>query len=128
MERMQHWAEDHGALLDAGLAGLRAGLKLTSDQDKLWPPFEAAVRDAANLHMDEMKSMMESLQKMREMIALLGRELIMMQRGHRAMEMMHGRMGIMGGMGMMGREGGDPGRMERMGHGADDLEDNSDDE
>jgi hypothetical protein len=69
MERMQHWAADHEALLDAGLAGLKAGLKLNSDQDKLWPPFEAAVRDAANLHMDEMKSMMDRMRKMREMIA-----------------------------------------------------------
>ena len=178
MERMQHWAADHEALLDAGLAGLKAGLKLTSDQDKLWPPFEAAVRDAAKLHMDQMKSMMERMQKMREMMtqgapheaispvdrlealaqrlsehaaaikavadaakplyaslddsqkrrfALLGRELIMMEHGRHGMEMMHGRMGMMG-EGAMGREGGDPGRMERMGHGADDEEDNSDDE
>jgi hypothetical protein len=68
MERMQHWAADHEALLDAKLAGLKAGLKLTSDQDKLWPPFETAVRDAAKLHMDHMKSMMEHMQKMREMM------------------------------------------------------------
>jgi hypothetical protein len=65
---MQHWAADHEALLDAKLAGLKAGLKLTSDQDKLWPPFETAVRDAAKLHMDHMKSMMEHMQKMREMM------------------------------------------------------------
>jgi hypothetical protein len=68
MERMQHWAADHEALLDAKLAGLKAGLKLTSDQDKLWPPFETAVRDAATLHMERMKSMMEHMQKMREMM------------------------------------------------------------
>src|SRR5580692_6021465 len=68
MERMQHWAADHAALLDAKLAGLKAGLKLTSDQDKLWPPFETAVRDAAKLHADHMKSMMEHMQKMRGMM------------------------------------------------------------
>lgn len=68
MERMQHWAADHEALLDAKLAGLKAGLKLTSDQDRLWPPFETAVRDAAKLHMEQMKSMMERMQKMREMM------------------------------------------------------------
>src|SRR5579863_5741739 len=68
MERMQHWAADHEALLDAKLAGLKAGLRLTSDQDKLWPPFETAVRDAAKLHMDQMKSMMDRMQKMREMM------------------------------------------------------------
>lgn len=66
MERMQNWVADHEAFLDAKLAGLKAGLKLTSDQDKLWPPFEAAVRDAAQLHMEQMKSMMERMQKMRE--------------------------------------------------------------
>jgi hypothetical protein len=66
MERMQHWADDHEAMLDAKLAGLRAGLRLTSDQEKLWPPFETAIRDAAKLHMDQMKSMMERMRKMHE--------------------------------------------------------------
>ena len=68
MERMQHWAADHEALLDAKLAGLKAGLKLTPDEDKLWPPFETAVRDAAKLHMEQMKAMMDRMQKMREMM------------------------------------------------------------
>ena len=68
MERMQHWAADQDALLDARLAGLKAGLKLTADQDKLWPPFEMAVRDAAKLHMEHMKAMAERMQKMREMM------------------------------------------------------------
>jgi hypothetical protein len=66
MERMQHWAADHEAMLDAKVAGLRAGLRLTSDQEKLWPPFEAAIRDAAKLHMEQMKSMMERMRKMHE--------------------------------------------------------------
>ena len=63
---MQEWAADHEAFLDAKLAGLKAGLRLTSDQDKLWPPFETAVRDAAKLHMEQMKSMMERMRKMHE--------------------------------------------------------------
>lgn len=66
MERMQHWAADHEALLDAGLAGLKAGLRLSSNQEKLWPPFEAAVRDAARLHAEQMKSMMERMGRMHE--------------------------------------------------------------
>ena len=66
MERMQHWAADHDAFLDAKLAGLKAGLRLTPDQDKLWPPFEAAVRDAAKLHMEQMKSMMDRIRRMHE--------------------------------------------------------------
>lgn len=66
MERMQHWADDHEAMLDAKIAGLRAGLRLTSDQEKLWPPFETAIRDAAKLHMEQMKSAMERMRKMHE--------------------------------------------------------------
>ena len=68
MERMRDWAADHEALLDAKLAGLKAGLKLTADQEKLWPPFETAVRDAAKLRMEQMSSMIERMQKMREMM------------------------------------------------------------
>jgi zinc resistance-associated protein len=67
MEQMQHWAADHEALLDARVAGLRAGLKLTPDQEKLWPPFETAVRDAAKMRMEQMKAMMDRMQKMRDM-------------------------------------------------------------
>ena len=67
MEQMQHWAADHEALLDARLAGLRAGLKLTPDQEKLWPPFETAVRDAAEMRTEHMKAMMDRMQKMRDM-------------------------------------------------------------
>lgn len=68
MDRMQHWAADHAALLDARLAGLKAVLKLTADQEKLWTPFEAAVRDAAKMRMEQMKAMMDRMQKMREMM------------------------------------------------------------
>ena len=68
MEQMQHWAADHEALLDARLAGLKAVLKLTPDQEKLWTPFEAAVRDAAKMRMEQMTSMMDRMQKMREMM------------------------------------------------------------
>src|SRR6516164_9592452 len=67
MERMQRWAADHAAMLDAGFAGLKAGLKLTPDQEKLWPPFEAAVRDATKSRMDQMKEMAARMQDMPEM-------------------------------------------------------------
>jgi hypothetical protein len=66
-ERMQVWASDHEAMLNAGLAGLKAGLKLTPDQEKLWPPFEAAVRDAVKLRMNQMKGGMERMQSMGDM-------------------------------------------------------------
>jgi hypothetical protein len=55
----QHWAADHQALLNAKLAGLKAGLQLTPDQEKLWGPFEAAVRDAAEMRMQHMQEMMQ---------------------------------------------------------------------
>lgn len=53
-ERMQHWAADRATMLDAKLAGVKAGLALTADQEKLWSPFESAVRDADKSRMDAM--------------------------------------------------------------------------
>lgn len=44
--------EDRAAFADARIAGVKAGLKLTPDQEKLWPPVEAAVRDFAKLRID----------------------------------------------------------------------------
>jgi len=45
-DRMRHMAEDRRIMLDAKLAGMKAGLQLTPDQEKLWAPFESAVKDA----------------------------------------------------------------------------------
>jgi LTXXQ motif family protein len=64
MHRMQ-WAADHEAMLDAKLGGLKAGLKLTPDQEKLWGPFEAAVRAAADMRMQHMEEMMARMHDMR---------------------------------------------------------------
>jgi len=44
---MQTIQQRQAVLLDAHLAGMKAGLKLTADQALKWPPFEAAIRDAA---------------------------------------------------------------------------------
>ena len=57
-ERMQQWAADRETMLDAKLAGMKAGLQLTPDQEKLWSPFESAVKDAAKSRMDAMGQMM----------------------------------------------------------------------
>jgi hypothetical protein len=65
MHRMQQWGADHEALLDAKLAGLKAGLKLTPDQEKLWGPFEAAVRALAAMRMEHMEEMMARMHDMR---------------------------------------------------------------
>ena len=37
--------EDRAALVDAKIAGLKAGLKLTPAQEKNWPAVETAIRD-----------------------------------------------------------------------------------
>ena len=47
-DRMHHWrpsAEDIAAFGDARIAALHAGLELTAEQQKLWPPVESALRD-----------------------------------------------------------------------------------
>lgn len=44
--------EDRAALVDARIAAVKAGLKLTPDQEKNWPPVEAAVRDFAKMRID----------------------------------------------------------------------------
>ncbi|MDE2578216.1 MAG: Spy/CpxP family protein refolding chaperone [Hyphomicrobiales bacterium] len=42
---------DRAAMLDAAVAGVHAGLKLTPDQERLWPAVETAVRNAAETRM-----------------------------------------------------------------------------
>jgi hypothetical protein len=64
MHRLQR-AADHEAILDAKLAGLKAGLKLTPDQEALWGPFEAAVRAVAAMRREHMQEMMARMHDMR---------------------------------------------------------------
>ncbi|PNG27065.1 Spy/CpxP family protein refolding chaperone [Methylocella silvestris] len=45
-------AADREAFFEARLAGLHAGLKLTPDQEKLWPPVEAALKSGAKAASD----------------------------------------------------------------------------
>ncbi|AWN45585.1 LTXXQ motif family protein [Methylobacterium terrae] len=46
-------AEDARAFTDARVAALHAGLTLTPDQEKLWPPVEDAIRTLARLNRDQ---------------------------------------------------------------------------
>ena len=49
-QRVRHQrlsADDINAFGDARIAALHAGLKLTAEQEKLWPPVESALRDLA---------------------------------------------------------------------------------
>jgi zinc resistance-associated protein len=54
-ERAHRWrpsAEDIGALADAKIAAIHAGLKLTAEQEKSWPAVEAALRDLSKQRSD----------------------------------------------------------------------------
>ncbi|MEJ0092747.1 MAG: Spy/CpxP family protein refolding chaperone [Methylocella sp.] len=44
--------EDRAAVVDARIVALKAGLKLTPDQEKNWPPYEAALRTLAKLRVE----------------------------------------------------------------------------
>ena len=52
--------EDRAAFMDSRIAAVKAGLKLTPDQDKLWPPLETAVRDFAKLRIDRANARMDA--------------------------------------------------------------------
>ena len=52
--------EDRAAYTDARIAAVHAGLKLNADQEKLWPPVEAAVRDFAKLRIDRANARMNA--------------------------------------------------------------------
>jgi hypothetical protein len=57
-EHMRMNPEDRAALADARIAAVHAGLKLTPDQEKLWPPLETAVRDFAKMRIDRANARM----------------------------------------------------------------------
>jgi len=59
MERGQQWRpslEDAAAFAEARIAGLKAGLRLTPEQEKNWPAFEAAARDFAKQRRERRES------------------------------------------------------------------------
>jgi hypothetical protein len=60
MQHMRMNPEDRAAFVDARIAAVHAGLKLTPDQEKLWPPVESAVRDFAKLRIDRANARMQA--------------------------------------------------------------------
>lgn len=52
--------QDRAAFTDARIAAVHAGLKLTPDQEKLWPPVEAAVKEFAKLRIDRANARMNA--------------------------------------------------------------------
>jgi hypothetical protein len=59
-DRMERWAADRETILDAKLAGMKAGLQLTLDQEKLWGAFESSVKDAVKARTDAMQQVMQA--------------------------------------------------------------------
>ena len=60
MHHMRMSPEDRAAFMDARIAAVHAGLKLTPDQEKLWPPVESAVRDLVKLRIDRANARMKA--------------------------------------------------------------------
>lgn len=56
MNMMRINPDDMSAFMDARIAAVKAGLRLTPDQEKLWPPVEAAVRDLGKLRIDRINA------------------------------------------------------------------------
>jgi LTXXQ motif family protein len=60
MGHMRMNPEDRAAFVDARIAAVHAGLKLSADQEKLWPPVESAVRELAKLRIDRANARMNA--------------------------------------------------------------------
>ena len=57
MRMMRPSAEDVAAFSDARIAALKAGLKLTAEQEKNWPAVETALRDLAKQRAERANAM-----------------------------------------------------------------------
>lgn len=57
--------EDRAAFLDARLAAVKAGLRLTAEQEKLWGPVESTVRDLGKKWGDRFAERRTEMQKRR---------------------------------------------------------------
>src|SRR3954452_19212327 len=60
-DHMRMSAEDRSAFADARIAAVHAGLKLNAEQEKLWPPVEAAVKEFAKLRIDRANARMNAM-------------------------------------------------------------------
>lgn len=58
--RWQPSAEDRAILADARIAEVKAGLKLTAEQEKLWPQVETALREASKNRSERMMAAREA--------------------------------------------------------------------
>jgi len=63
---MRSSAEDRAVLLDARIGAIKAVLKLTPDQEKLWDPVETFLRKRAALHSQRVQEMRERVTQLRD--------------------------------------------------------------
>ena len=70
--------EDRAAFTDARIAALKAGLRLTPDQEKNWPAFETALRDIATMHGEHRAAMQQNEPRSDDPVVRLRREAEMM--------------------------------------------------
>ena len=59
-ERIKHLMADREMMFHARMTGMKSGLGLTPEQEKLWSPFEAALNDLFKSHTDTMQTMMKA--------------------------------------------------------------------
>jgi hypothetical protein len=64
--RWRPTAEDVTAVTDARIAALKAGLKLTPEQEKNWPPVESAIRNLAKTRFERHQAFRARMQERRE--------------------------------------------------------------
>ncbi len=57
--------DERAALTDARIAGLKAGLKLTPEQEKNWPAVEAALRERAKVRAERIDQFMKQREQRR---------------------------------------------------------------
>ncbi len=62
MAQMQRMQERHALMLDAHLTAMKAGLKLTPEQEKIWPAFETAIRDAEKARTERWRQARERME------------------------------------------------------------------
>lgn len=59
--------DDFNRLVDARIASIKAGLKLSADQERLWSPVEAAIRTSASERYTRMQQFRENRDQRRSM-------------------------------------------------------------
>ena len=72
--------EDMKAFTDARIAALKAGLQLTSEQEKNWSSFEQAIRDLAKMRIERMQAREEDMERPRDPFERLQRRAEAMSR------------------------------------------------